>query len=71
MVSKLVAATWNLSRRKTPLPCKKSKNMESALDYVCRVSLGICYRRTMLDVPVEIAEDAELDSIRPAKKGEA
>jgi hypothetical protein len=25
----------------------------------------------MLDVSVEIAEDAELDNIRPAKKGEA
>jgi hypothetical protein len=42
--------------------------MESAFDYVYRVSFGICYRWAMLDVLVEIAEDAELDNIRLAKR---
>lgn len=45
--------------------------MESAFDYVYRVSFGICYRWAMLDVLVEIAEDAELNNIRLAKKEEA
>lgn len=45
--------------------------MESAFGYICRLSFGVYYRRTMLDVLVEIGEDAEPDNIRPAKKGEA
>lgn len=54
---------------KTQLPCKKSETMESAFDYIRSVSFGICCRRTILDLPVEIAEDAELDNVRTAKKG--
>lgn len=48
---------------KTQLPCKKSETMESAFDYIRSVSLVIDCRQSMLDLPVEIAEDAELDSI--------
>lgn len=53
----------------TPLPCKKSEIMESALDYIRSVSFGIASRRNMLDLPMEIAEDAALGDIRLAKKG--
>jgi molecular chaperone DnaK (HSP70) len=56
---------------KTPLPCKRSELIESALDYVRRVSVGIYYRQTMLDAPVAIARDAVLDNIRLSKKGQA
>ena len=43
--------------------------MESAFDYIRSVSFGIASRRTMLDLPMEIAEDAALGDIRIAKKG--
>jgi molecular chaperone DnaK (HSP70) len=56
---------------KTPLPCKKSELVESALDYIHGVSIGIHGRKTMLDRPVEIAEDLVLDKIKLAKKGGA
>jgi len=56
---------------KTPLPCKKSDLMESAMDYIRLASFGIRCRRTLFDAPIEIAEDVVLDNIRLAKKGQA
>lgn len=55
---------------KTPLPCKKSMEMETVLDYTREGSFGISSRRTVFDLPVKIAEDAVLPKIQLAKKGD-
>ena len=56
---------------KLRLPCEKSATMVSPLDYMRSVAFGICYRQSMLDTYVEIADDAVLNNIRLAKRGEA
>ena len=62
---------FELVPRNTSLPCKKSRTMESAFDYIRSASFEVCRRRTMLDVPLEIAEPAYLEKVRLGKKGEA
>ncbi len=45
--------------------------MESAFDYFRSASFEVCSRRTILDVPLEIAEPVCLKKVRLGRKGEA
>ena len=56
---------------RTRLPSTKTQKFVSAFDYLHRASFGICYRRTMLDVPTEFASHPVLENIRMGKKGVA
>ena len=48
-----------------------SRVMESTFDYIRNASFEVHYRRTMLDVPLEIAEPVCLEKVRIEKKEEA
>jgi Hsp70 protein len=52
---------------KTPLPCKATKTLESAIDYLRRTDIPVCYRTSMLHAPMQIA-NVTLDGLRIAKK---
>ncbi len=62
---------FELVPQNTPLPCKISRVMESAFDYIRNASFEVHCRRTILDVPLEIAEPVCLEKVRIGKKGEA
>ena len=52
---------------KTPLPCKATKSLESALDYLRSTDVPVCYRTSMLHAPMQIA-NITLNGLRIAKK---
>ena len=54
---------------KISLPYEKTHTLESAFDYINRDTFKICFRRSIMDAPVEIKE-VELRGIREAKKAD-
>jgi len=47
----------------TPLPCTKSEKYQVTLGYIKGVTFEICYRRSIMDLPVEI-ETLDLHNVQ-------